>query len=128
MEGVGSFFRKDIKPFLISEIIGVLVCALFSVLLSLVFSKVPGVSSRLLSVFAVAVLALGAFSSGFVTAGFKKQNGLTTGTFAGFILFFMVSFIGRVIFGSRFTVFSLLKLAVSVVFGGIGGVLAVNKK
>lgn len=128
MESIGSFLRKDVKLFFISELVGFLVCVSFSALFSLIFSKVPGVNFHLLSLFAVVSLALSAFSSGYVAANFKKQNGLTAGIIAGTVLFFVVLFVGKVVLVSGFTVFSLLKFVVSVIFGAVGGILAVNRK
>lgn len=125
---VRVFSFKNIKAFLVPVFIGLFISFLFSFLLSLIFSKFSFIFPGLLSFFSLVSLIIGAFVSGFVSVNFKKHHGLLVGCFSGFLIFFVISFVGIVVFKNTFTVFSLVKLLLLILFGALGGIVSVNKK
>ncbi len=122
-----SAIAQIVRPVLIGAVCGIALGCLILAGAAAVMTAVslPDVAVRPI---AYAALSLAALCGGFVAARLSGQRGLAYGAGCGLLLFFIVTLFG---FGSESTVRGvslLVKAALSVGFGALGGVLGVNVK
>jgi putative membrane protein (TIGR04086 family) len=73
-------------------------------------------------------LCIGAFSGGYISGRRRRRNGLVLGVLCG-VFIFAVIIIASHIFSKAAESFSMpVKLILTLVFAGIGGVIGVNSK
>lgn len=115
-----------------SLIIGVVVALLVSIILLCIVSAII-LSSGLLSsdittIVSIAVLSAGVFAGGFLSAKITKSAGLIVGAITGFTVFLLITITGLIKSSDTITFITLVRFAVSLLFGAFGGIVAVNKK
>ena len=78
----------------------------------------------------ITLLSLGAgiFAGGIVSSRITKSAGLITGLITGFSVFLLITIIGLCKSSDTITYLTFVRLAVTVILGGIGGIIGVNKK
>jgi putative membrane protein (TIGR04086 family) len=77
---------------------------------------------------AMAAAAIGAFLAGLTAAAVARQNGLLLGAVCGLLLFLLILVAGVARYAGVSGTHALLKFAVLLVCGSIGGVLGVNMR
>lgn len=81
-----------------------------------------------LSAFTRISLIIGTFISGLFCGHFRRRKGIIEGAACGILIYMVILTFGIFINGSLLMSFSIKKLLLSAVFGGIGGVCGVNTK
>ena len=78
----------------------------------------------------ITLLSLGAgtFAGGIVSSRITKSAGLITGLITGLSVFLLITIIGLCKSSDTITYLTFVRLAVTVILGGIGGIIGVNKK
>jgi putative membrane protein (TIGR04086 family) len=75
---------------------------------------------------AITAAAIGAFLAGLTAAAIAKQNGLLLGAVCGLVLFLLILLAGVARYAGVNGGNAVLKLAILLLCGSIGGVLGVN--
>ena len=124
-----SSFWNVAKPLILSTLCG---CAMIAALLAIagfVLLKLGQIQPSVTSGIVIVISALSALFSGLVVGRTAKQNGLILGGITGLLLSFLL-LIASVSCGifQFFTVSSVIRFAVMILAGALGGLLAVNKR
>lgn len=106
--------------------IGLLATAVMLLLLSFVLSK-KDFPFSLINPLSTVALLIGSLLAGFLAAKSSKEKGMLLGGFCGFIIF-VVIFVVSSMFQFEVGAKAVLKLAVCVLSGAIGGIIGVNKR
>lgn len=113
------------KPFIIGLVLGyavtAVICALAAAMLSLTDSASNGAGAA-----AAIALSVGSFVCGKTAGILRRRNGLKTGALCG-VLFVLPAIVLSLIF-SGFGGGLILKIALCLAFGTVGGVAGVNKE
>lgn len=111
---------------------GVLISLLISIILMCcvsAFILTNGLlPSELTNIITISTLGAGTIVGGAVASRITKSAGLITGLITGFTVFLLVTIIGLCKSSDSITYLTFIRLAVTVIFGGIGGIIGVNKK
>jgi putative membrane protein (TIGR04086 family) len=110
-------------------IAGMLVGIAVSLLVLFVFSIVmtmKDVPQGAVSTLAAVSVALGCLAAGITAAKLHMRSGLATGAVTGFLLYLVLMIVGLIAQGASPAATVLIKFAVSIVSGGIGGIIGVN--
>ena len=105
-------------------------CAVVIVVISLLGFIVAKIDATdvILSAMSTFALCIGAFSGGYISGRRRRRNGLVLGILCG-VFIFAVIIIASHIFSKAAESFSMpVKLILTLVFAGIGGVIGVNSK
>ncbi len=107
--------------------IGVAVCTVLLLVAAAVLTTgvIPQVA---VSPIAVAILAISAFVGGLIAARFSRERGLLTGALVGLLLFLLTALLGLSVLQSLDGSSMLIKAALMIGGGALGGVLGVNVK
>lgn len=84
--------------------------------------------TELTNIITLAVLSAGTFVGGIVSSRITKSTGLITGLITGFAVFLVITVIGLCRSSDTVTYMTFVRLAVTLVLGGIGGIIGVNKQ
>lgn len=84
--------------------------------------------SELTNIIMLATLGAGTLVGGIVSSRITKSAGLITGLITGLAVFLLVTLIGLCKSNDTITYLTFIRLAITVVLGGIGGIIGVNKK
>lgn len=84
--------------------------------------------TELTNIITLAVLSAGTFVGGIVSSRITKSAGLITGLITGFAVFLVITVIGLCRSSDTVTYMTFVRLAVTLVLGGIGGIIGVNKQ
>lgn len=84
--------------------------------------------SELTNIITLATLGAGTLVGGIISSRITKSAGLITGLITGFAVFLLVTLIGLCKSSDTITYLTFIRLAITVVLGGIGGIIGVNKK
>lgn len=84
--------------------------------------------TELTNIITLAVLSAGTFVGGIVSSRITKSAGLITGLITGFAVFLVITVIGLCRSSDTVTYMTFVRLAVTLVLGGIGGIIGVNKR
>lgn len=108
---------------LLTLLVNLLFCALYAALVT--FS---GLTDAYVSAVSTVICVITVFAAGFSTAHAARKRGLLWGAAAGLLSGLLVLLIGYFsdgdwVFGSQ----HIVRLAVTVVSGGVGGILGVNR-
>jgi putative membrane protein, TIGR04086 family/integral membrane protein, TIGR04097 family len=101
----------------------ILLLALFSILMT-----VRDMPNGVISPFACVSISFGAAFGGFITTRLFQSRGLVMGMITGFIFFITLYLAGIIVQQAELNGLLLLKVSLSVVFGGIGGISGVNMR
>ncbi len=116
-----------IKPLGIGVAVGLLLTALCMVLFAAILAAYD-VSDFLVTVFSLTALVLGAVAAGFTASKLYGKNGLLIGMVVGVVLFALILLVSLAINPQSVTIQTLIKLVVTVLCAGLGGILGVNLK
>ena len=122
-----SVVYKIVRPLLWGALAGVLSCLLLLLLMAAVLA-VGDVPKTAVTPLAVSAAVVGAGVGGFVTARLRGENGLLFGALCGLLLFVLVMAVGFSLLQQIRGGYALLKLALMLAAGAIGGVLGVNRR
>ncbi len=120
-----SFFGSRVRPVLVGVGVGLLVCFGLLMLMAMLVQAVDVPRTAILPL-AIAAAAVGAFVAGLVAAAMARRHGLLMGVVCGLVLFLLILLAGVSRYAGVGGTTALLKLAVLVLAGGVGGVLGVN--
>ena len=95
---------------------------------SAVMASTGILNNTLLEIMLTVICGISAFISGIVSSKIIKVKGLVNGLISGMLFFVIIFSAGLIMMDGTITLFTFLKLIVSVIFGMIGGVLGLNKK
>ena len=76
----------------------------------------------------LALLALGAFSGGFITSRITKSAGLVVGLITGFAIFILITATGLTRSDDPVSLLTLTRLVALLVAGGVGGIAGLKRK
>ena len=122
-----SFFSRWLRPALVGIAVGLISCIGLLMLAALAVQAVDVPRSAILPI-AIAAAAVGAVLAGLTAAAIAKQAGLLLGAACGLTLFLLILLAGFARYAGVSGGNALLKLAVLVLAGGVGGVLGVNMR
>lgn len=121
-----NFGKKTVKAILFGTITSILASILFLILFSvfMTIQRMPSDGGFYLS---FVIISLAAFFGGFIGAQISGCRGLLTGGAVGLVYIFLVALIGGAS-GFAVNLFGtfLLKMLLSVFFGGMGGIIKIN--
>ncbi len=120
-----SFARQWLRPLLVGTAIGVIVCVAALLLMAALVRTVDVPRAAVLPL-AIAAAAAGAFAGGLAAAAAAGQRGLAVGALCGLVLYLLILLAGFIRYSGVSGGTAVLKLAVLIVAGGLGGVLGVN--
>ena len=126
-EKSASLWQTVLRPLALGLCAGVVCCTLWLLLAAMLINTVdiPQTAVAPLAVFAA---GLGAFAAGLVTALVTGCRGLMWGAVCGALLYLVLLVAGLARTGGVDGGYALLKLVVLTLCGGVGGLLAVNRK
>lgn len=111
---------------------GVLVSFLISIILMCCVSAfiltnglLPG---EITSIITIGTLGAGTLTGGIVSSRITKSAGFITGLITGFVVFLLITIIGMCKSSDSISYITFIRLAVTVILGGLGGIIGVNKK
>lgn len=84
--------------------------------------------SELTNIITLTALGAGTFVGGITSSRITKSAGLITGLITGFSVFLIITIIGLCKSDDTITYLTFIRLAATVILGGIGGIIGVNKK
>lgn len=122
-----STATKILRPLWMGLGIGVIVCAVILLIAAAVMTTGILPASAVTPIALVSV-AISAFASGFVAARLSRERGLLYGAGVGLLLFLLITVVGMVTSQEFRGTMMLLKAALTIGFGALGGVLGVNVK
>lgn len=120
-----SLFRCWLRPALVGVAVGIIGCIGLLMLMALIVQSVDVPRAAILPL-AITAAAIGAFLAGLTAAAIAKQNGLLLGAVCGLVLFLLILLAGVARYAGVNGGNAVLKLAILLLCGSIGGVLGVN--
>ena len=115
------------KAVLFSSVCGILILVILMCLLAAVMMS-SGVISVDIDYCTVGMVGVATLMSGIISSRITGSVGLAVGSLTGFFIFLVITSISLIFNGEPITILTLLKLMSSVLGGGIGGIIGVNKK
>lgn len=125
--GKESVWEKIVRPLTVGTAVGVAACVV-ALLLMAGLMAAGTFPSRAVTLLALAAAGLGALVGGFVAARISRERGLLFGAGSGLFLFLLTLAAGLFLSPAGEMGLWLVKLAVTVVAGAVGGLLAVNTR
>ena len=122
-----SALMQWLRPLLIGTAVGIIVCIALLLLMAAVVQAVD-VPQRATIPLAVTAAAAGAFFAGLAAARAAGQRGLLFGALCGLLLFLLILLAGFIRYTGVSGGYAMVKLAVLLTAGGLGGVLGVNRQ
>ncbi len=116
-----------LRPLGVGLGIGVIVCAVILLIAAAIMTTGILPASAVTPI-ALAAAAIGAFVGGFVAARLSRERGLLYGAGVGLLLFLLITVVGIAASQELRGTMMLLKAALTIGFGALGGVLGVNVK
>lgn len=117
------------KAVLFSSVCGILILVILMCLLAAVMMSSGVISADILDYCTVGMVGVATLMSGIISSRITGSAGLAVGSLTGFFIFLVITSTIALIFnGEPITILTLLKLMSSVLGGGIGGIIGVNKK
>ena len=117
-----------LKAIILGTVCGLLVTVIFMCILSVVMLTSGLLPTDITNYIMVAILSMGAFFGGFIATKITKSAGLVMGLITGFTIFMLVAIFGLIKNNDAVTLLTLIKLVATLIFGGIGGILGLQKK
>lgn len=122
-----AMVKKFVRPILVGVCVGALSCLVILLVMAAIMAAVD-VPKVAVTPLAIAAGAFGACISGFVGARIAKEKGLLFGAACGLLLFAIVLLAGFAVLKDIRGANILIKLAVMVICGAIGGIIGVNTR
>ncbi|CDZ24197.1 hypothetical protein CCDG5_1080 [[Clostridium] cellulosi] len=123
--------RKNISRAAANFLTGLIVGIITSIILLLIFSfimTVRDIPEGVVPTLSAISVSIGSIVGGFVSAKMFGKSGLIVGALIGLVLFLIMMLAGAAVQGNGAKVSALIKAVVSLVSGGIGGVVGVNSR
>ena len=117
-----------IKAVLFGTVCGLLVTVILVCILSAIVMTSGLLPTELTNYITLALLALGAFSGGFITSRITKSAGLVAGLITGFSIFILITITGLTKSDDPVSLLTLIRLVTLLVAGGIGGIVGLKRK
>ncbi len=114
-----------VRPILIGAVAGIVCCLLLLLLCSAVMAA-QDIPQMAVTPMAVVAAAIGAFVGGFIAARAAGARGIVYGAACGAVLYLLVMIAGFAVLKDIRGVYALVKLAVMVGCGAVGGIVGVN--
>lgn len=84
--------------------------------------------TQMTNIITLSSLGAGTFVGSIISSRITKSAGLITGLITGFAVFLIITIIGLCKSSDTITYLTFIRLAITVILGGIGGIIGVNKK
>lgn len=120
--------KKAVKAVAFGVLSGITITIILICLLSLGMLAGGLLPAEILEYAVTAVFALGAFAGGFIATKINKGAGLIIGLITGLTMFVVVTIAALTRNAEAVTILTVIKLALSVVAGGLGGVLGLRER
>ena len=117
-----------IKAVLFGTVCGLLVTVILVCILSAIVMTSGLLPTELTNYITLALLALGAFSGGFITSRITKSAGLVAGLITGFSIFILITITGLTKSDDPVSLLTLIRLVALLVAGGVGGIIGLKRK
>lgn len=117
-----------IKAVLFGTVCGLLVTVILICILSAIVMTSGLLPTELTNYITLALLALGAFSGGFITSRITKSAGLVAGLITGFSIFILITITGLTKSDDPVSLLTLIRLVALLVAGGVGGIVGLKRK
>lgn len=117
-----------IKAVLFGTVCGLLVTVILVCILSAIVMTSGLLPTELTNYITLALLALGAFSGGFITSRITKSAGLVAGLITGFSIFILITITGLTKSDDPVSLLTLIRLIALLVAGGVGGIVGLKRK
>ena len=128
MPFIKSDNNRTAKAVLIGTAVSIAVMLIMLVVISAVMLFMPTIPYDMLGYISLAAVAVGVFTGAYTAAAVAGSNGLVMGLICAAAVFLILLVIGFAADGGTLTVMTILKLAVLILFGALGGVKGVNRK
>ena len=126
LSGKDKTFSLVLFTILKAAVIGMGLSAALLLLFSFLLSK-KDIPFEVLPLFTSLLIIISSFLAGYIAAKKLKQRGMAVGAGCGALIFLVIALFSLMKSSSVGTL-ALIKLALSVISGSIGGVLGVNSK
>ena len=120
-----AILKRIARPIVIGACVGAISCLL--VLLAAVMAA-QNIPKAAVTPMAIVAAAFGSFIGGIVSARISGEKGLLYGAGAGLLLYVVVIIAGFAVLQDVWGTTILVKLAVMVASGAVGGIIGVNMK
>ena len=117
-----------IKAVLFGTVCGLLVTVILVCILSAIVMTSGLLPTELTNYITLALLALGAFSGGFITSRITKSAGLVVGLITGLAIFILITATGLTRSDDPVSLLTLTRLVALLVAGGVGGIAGLKRK
>lgn len=122
-----STAARILHPLGVGTGIGVVVCTVILLIAAAIMTTGELPTSAVTPV-ALAAATIGAFVGGFVAARLSRERGLLYGAGIGLLLYLLITIVGIVVLQELRGTMMLLKAALMIGGGALGGILGVNVK
>ena len=122
-----STVARLLRPIAWGVGIGAVVCTVLLLIASAILTT-GAIPQTAVSPIAFAILTVAAFVGGLIAARLSRERGLLTGALVGLLLFLLTAVLGLLILQALDGTSMLLKVALMIGGGALGGVLGVNVK
>lgn len=119
---------KVFRAVLIGMLVGLVLCSIMIVVLSLVLVKTGQMPTNAVFVALQAISAVSAFLGSYISVCICKSRGLMVGLLTALAMFAVIFMVGLSMSVEPVSMLSLTKLIAMLCAGAIGGVVSVNKK
>lgn len=102
----------------------IFVCILF---FAFIITKIDA-TEKVISMMTGFALCVGAYAGGFISAKKRRRNGLFMGVICGLFMFLVILVIGSFFLKTVAGLSPSLKFTLTLICGGIGGIVGVNSK
>lgn len=121
-------FLRSLRAIVIGAASGALVCVLLLAAFSLLFTAASSIPQSMLPVLVLVIACVGAFAGGIISVLVSGQNGLICGAMTGLLLFLLFLAAGMVFENGSTAPDAAIRLGAMMLAGGIGGLLAINRR
>lgn len=123
----GANIQRNIRPVIVSVVIGAAVGIVLLLLLSVVVSAV-GVPQSFISPMAIFAISVGGFAAGFICAKKVRERGLLYGAACGAVLSVILMLASFTVSDYGFGLLALIKTMFIMLSSMIGGVVGINQR
>lgn len=110
-----------------SSIMGFLIIFVCILFFAFIITKIDA-TDKVISMMSGVALCVGAYVGGFVSAKKRRKNGLFMGVLCGLFMFLIILIVGSFFLKTVFGLSPTLKFIMTLICGGIGGIVGVNSK
>lgn len=120
-----AMVKKFLRPVIIGAVVGAIFCMVALLIMAAIMAA-QDIPKSAITPMAVVAAALGAFIGGFVSARIAKEKGILFGAACGLLLYLLILVAGFAMLKEIRGVYAIVKLAVMVATGAVGGIIGVN--